>query len=334
MVITFTTGCVIAVCSALGLFGAGKGVKAAIDNSNANDTNERAETMLARAKAEAQSVRDKLSSSLTFLGKKRIFVREQPLAQFVEIFSKIRNFDTKKLPMAKEPLIQEFNIDEIKAENLKFMDMMKGTASGLAVGGLMAFGAYGTVGAFATASTGTAIASLSGAAATNATLACLGGGTIAAGGGGVAAGTAVLGGLVAGPALAIFGSVVGAQASAKLDQAKSNIAKARKIKEELKSAIVAMNALKDQAHLFIKLTNDLCEIFIPQLESLAAIVNERGTDYRKYTKKAQDIVVKTVTTYQVLRALVDASIMTKEGTLDANSGKIANMAQGKLQIWQ
>jgi hypothetical protein len=49
----------------------------------------------------------------------------------------------------------------------------------------------------ATASTGTAIASLSGAAAANATLAMLGGGTLAAGGGGVAAGTAVLAGISA-----------------------------------------------------------------------------------------------------------------------------------------
>lgn len=326
MVITLTTGCVIGVCSALGLFGAGKGVKAAIDNSNANDTNTLAENMLAKAKSEAEKSRDKLKRSLTLLGNKRIFVRQKLLARFVATFSKIRNFDTKNLPMAKEPLIQEFDIAEIKAETLKFMDMMKGAAGGLAAGGAMAFGACGTVGVFATASTGTAISSLGGVAATNATLAWLGGGTLAAGGGGVAAGTVVLGGLVAGPALAIFGSVVGARASAKLDQAKSNLSKAREVKEMLKTAMVAMNVMKDQTKLFIKLTNDVCEIFIPQLESLAAIVEKSGTDYKKYTKKTQESVVATVSTYQVLRALVDVCIMKKDGTLDAKSEKIANMA--------
>ena len=45
---------------------------------------------------------------------------------------------------------------------------------------------------FGVASTGTAISSLSGAAATNAALAWLGGGAIAAGGGGMAAGEAIL----------------------------------------------------------------------------------------------------------------------------------------------
>ena len=52
MVITLTTGCVIGVCSALGLFGAGKGVKAAMDNSEANDTNERAQNLLDRGLCE------------------------------------------------------------------------------------------------------------------------------------------------------------------------------------------------------------------------------------------------------------------------------------------
>ena len=50
---------------------------------------------------------------------------------------------------------------------------------------------------FGTASTGTAISALSGAAATNAALAWLGGGALAAGGGGMAAGHALL--ALAGP---------------------------------------------------------------------------------------------------------------------------------------
>ena len=62
---------------------------------------------------------------------------------------------------------------------------------------------YGAVGSLAAASTGTAISSLTGVAATNATLAWLGGGTLAAGGGGIAAGTLALGGLIAGPAILV-----------------------------------------------------------------------------------------------------------------------------------
>jgi len=77
--------------------------------------------------------------------------------------------------------------------------MIAGTA-GAAAGGLATWGAMSAVAAWGTASTGTAIAGLSGAAAQGATLAWFGGGAVAAGGGGIAGGGMVLaagGGVVA-----------------------------------------------------------------------------------------------------------------------------------------
>ena len=73
------------------------------------------------------------------------------------------------------------------------------------IGGLAAVGSWTVVSMLGTASTGTAIASRSGAAAHNAILAWFGGGALAAGGGGMAAGTVVLGVIVAVPLL-IFAS--------------------------------------------------------------------------------------------------------------------------------
>lgn len=62
---------------------------------------------------------------------------------------------------------------------------------------------------FAAASTGTAISGLTGVAATNATLAWLGGGSLAAGGGGMAAGVIVLNLIMIAPAAFITGMTVG-----------------------------------------------------------------------------------------------------------------------------
>lgn len=76
-----------------------------------------------------------------------------------------------------------------------------GAVAGAAVGTAAAYGTFVAAASFGTASTGAAIAGLSGAAATNAALAMLGGGALAAGGAGVAGGTAVLAGIVAAPAL-------------------------------------------------------------------------------------------------------------------------------------
>nr|WP_232107543.1 hypothetical protein [Streptomyces gossypiisoli] len=78
-----------------------------------------------------------------------------------------------------------------------------GGAAGAAVGGAAAYGAFTAAALFGTASTGTAISTLSGVAATNATLALLGGGTLAAGGAGMAGGTLLLTGMVAAPAAAL-----------------------------------------------------------------------------------------------------------------------------------
>jgi hypothetical protein len=65
------------------------------------------------------------------------------------------------------------------------------------------------VSTFAAAGTGTAIASLGGVAAQNATLAALGGGTLAAGGGGMAAGATVLSLTAAVPVLLVGGFTIG-----------------------------------------------------------------------------------------------------------------------------
>lgn len=93
-----------------------------------------------------------------------------------------------------------------------------GLASAVGAGVAAPAAALWGVSTFATAGTGAAISGLSGVAATNATLAALGGGTLAAGGGGMAAGAAVLGLTAAVPALLVGGftiGVVGARAKTK-----------------------------------------------------------------------------------------------------------------------
>lgn len=85
------------------------------------------------------------------------------------------------------------------------MDAMKSGGIALTLGTTAAPAALWLVGNFGVASTGAAIASLSGAAATSATLAALGGGALTVGGGGVVAGTAVLS--VLGPIGVALGAV-------------------------------------------------------------------------------------------------------------------------------
>lgn len=98
---------------------------------------------------------------------------------------------------------------EIKKNNIKTgVNVGASIAAGAGVAAFAPTAAMGIATTFGVASTGTAISALSGAAATNAALAWLGGGAIAAGGGGIAAGGTVLT-VLAGPvAWAIGGSAL------------------------------------------------------------------------------------------------------------------------------
>lgn len=92
---------------------------------------------------------------------------------------------------------EEFAQQELEAARLSAAGAGAGFAAGTAVAGLAPSAAIWAATTFGTASTGTAISTLSGAAASQAALAWLGGGALAAGGGGTAAGTTLL--ALAGP---------------------------------------------------------------------------------------------------------------------------------------
>lgn len=113
-------------------------------------------------------------------------------------------------------------INALKNLSSIFADIGLGIGVGALVGGLAALGAYGGVGMFAATASGTAISALSGVAATNATLAWLGGGSLAAGGLGMTAGAAALGGIIAGPVLAITGLFYASSKAKELEQVKKS----------------------------------------------------------------------------------------------------------------
>ena len=136
------------------------------------------------------------------------------------------------------------------------INSIKGTGVALSVGAAAAPAALWIVGNFGVASTGVAISTLSGAAATNAALAVLGGGTIAAGGGGVAAGASVLATL--GP---VVGLVVGAVALPLFSHLSAN----KKIKEieekeyEIWEAIEKIESQMLEFEVYEKRTNELID---------------------------------------------------------------------------
>ena len=107
-----------------------------------------------------------------------------------------KKFDTEiaEIQIKKKEFrdVCDFAKEELTTAQKSAVGAGAGVAGGVAVVSLAPTAAMWIATTFGTASTGTAISTLSGAAATNAALAWLGGGSVAAGGGGMAAGQAFL----------------------------------------------------------------------------------------------------------------------------------------------
>lgn len=308
--------------------GIGKSVKAGMDQKDANETNEYAQTVVSEATEAATKSRENSNKAIENLGRKKLWVLDNSIKPFIQIFEQIHDIELSESSGMDE--LEKFRIDKQAFDELRHMSTLAsslagGVAGGAFAGALTALGAYGgamTLGACAT--TGTAIASLSGAAATNATLAFLGGGALSVGGLGVTGGAAVLGGLVAGPALAVLGFVVGAKASANKDAAYSNLAKAHEFEEEVKTIQVLCKGLRLRANMFERLLIQLDAIFTPYVDRLAHTIKSSGTDYSKYSDREKAVVAATLSIAKAIKAVLDTPILTEGGNLTDESKNIVD----------
>ena len=317
-----------------GGIGVAKGIKAVIDNNEADDINESAQNIIDNAQNDLQTARDKTSQALTQLGNKKIDICDKHLTHFIASFEKLKNVELETSIGLEE--LAKFKIDkqsitELKKVTLLATSLASGTAGGAVAGAAVAFGAYGAAGALATASTGTAIATLSGAAATNATLAFFGGGALAVGGLGIAGGTMVLGGLVAGPALAVLGFVMGAKASSNLDNARSNLATAKKVEAELAILITTCKGIKKRSDLFTKTLIKLESILNMQLAKFEYILATEGVDYANFSESSKNLVAMLLGTVQAVKALLDTPLLTDDGALTTESETVVKSVRGLLE---
>jgi hypothetical protein len=308
------------------LTGTVKTIKATVDNKNAKDINASANRIISNAKGSLELSRKACHSALETLGGKKLFVLDKNISRFVASFEKLKNVQLEDSTGLNE--LNKFRLDKQSVNELKEMggfasSILGGTVSGALGGALAGFGAYSAVMMFGTASTGTAIGILSGAAATNATLAFLGGGSLAVGGLGMAGGMAVLGGLVAGPALVIMGFIFGAKASANLDNARSNKAEAEKIAEELKTASVLCNGIRKRSYMFDRLLIRLDAIFLPLVFGMETIIAQKGDDWNNFANEEKHTIAAAAAIAKAIKTVLDTPILAEDGKLTEESAQVA-----------
>ena len=228
-----------------------------------------------------------------------------------KLANKPKEFETKLEAIDVE--IQNFEDKQIAiSQSIKEAELASGStaataslsALGVTVATLGPTAAMGVATTFGVASTGTAISSLTGAAANSAALAWLGGGSVAAGGGGVAAGNAFL--ALAGPVgWGIAGVMLTASVSAGVVANRKNEEVAKEAIEEQRKVELLARQLKEKV---IEVT-ELIELTEKQTEGIyLANLYLTGMDYSLFTEdekyKAGNLVNSTLS----LTAMINKEI--------------------------
>ena len=310
----------IGVAAATGGLGAGKAIKAGVDASHAKRINRSANEIVETSTAQLNAQRFACGKALRQLGEEKLFVLNHSISAFLDTFSKIKNVDFRDSEGLDE--LGKLHIDEQDFVELKSMVTFAGSLAG---------GALAGTAALAVASTGTAIASLSGAAATNATLAFFGGGSLAAGGLGMAGGTVVLGGLVAGPALLVMGFVAGHAAKKELEKARTNKAEAQQVAAQLDTASHQCDTIRRRTCVFYNLLARLDACFLPLVYRMEDIFSVEGNDYSQYTLESKRVIASCASVAVSIKTLLDTPILTDDGLLTDASGATASNIEGFLK---
>lgn len=297
-----------------GTVGVGSGIHGGIKMKDANDTMKLAQKKADLAKEKFERSQKKTTELMDSVGK-----------QELEILSSFENFSNLIEKIQGRPDFAKYSKDgvsipEYDAEELKNVSVgagvllggLGGAAAG-AAGGFAASGATtAAVMALGTASTGTAISSLSGAAATNAVLAALGGGPIAAGGGGMALGAAVLGAAALGGALLVGGvifNVTGNKLSEKADEAYEQ---AKKTENAVNGIVTYFYTLRDAASKFKNMLTKVEGEYRKRIDTLDYIINfSEKEQWSEFTDKEKQMTENLVLLVGMLYQMCKVSLVLK-----------------------
>lgn len=315
-----------------GAAGVGAGIHGGVKMKEANDTAKSAQWRNDRNVAKLNECNEKTMRAMDELGKHEMEIIAS-FDRFISVFEKIKNAPSFAEINKDSVTLSVFTPQKLKEAAVGaslLLGGLGGAALGTAGGFAAAGGTTAAVMALGTASTGTAISALSGAAATNATLAALGGGSLAAGGGGIALGTAVLGGATLGVGLLIGGiifSVAGSSVSDKADKAWAQMIENEK---KINAICEYLDKLKTIAERFDAAILKINKIYMGQLEALEIIVEEhiknmsfvskllsKKANYKKFTEHQKEITENTALLIGLLYEMCKVQLVEKnENELD------------------
>ena len=254
------------------------------------------------------------------LGRKELEILKS-FQEFSTVFEKIKNRPEFAKIQKQGICLPQYDGEELKKASVganTLLGGLGGAAAGTAGGFAASGAATAVVMALGTASTGVPIASLSGAAATNATLAALGGGSLAAGGGGMALGTTVLGAATLGVGVLIGGVIFGSaggKISSDAKKAQKEIEKETQQTEEICNYLLD---LQGSANRYGRKLDEVGSMYHEHMEKLKWMVVMQGrADWDWYTEPEKQLVNNTALLVKLLYDMCKVELVQKSEEEDA-----------------
>ncbi|GAA8763062.1 hypothetical protein Hpoki61_11900 [Helicobacter pylori] len=219
------------------------------------------------------------------LGEKKFNVISRGVSRFVVHFNQLKGHQF----FVKASDMQDLHKQLSVAQNFSKQLNASGMSEESAIGGM--FAGYGGLG----------ISSFT-------TGAMLGGGLTMGG----LAGMVVLGGLVAGPALAILGAMSADKMKEKLEKVKAYYSQVEKAVKKADAIIDQFQAIEKMAKLFTRQITKFDALFFSLSQDAIATMKKHNYDVSHYNQKENDQIATTYSTLMTLSAFLKVSIMDKQ----------------------
>ena len=295
-----------------------------------------ADDKIAKAKNIYEDINNKLDKAqkktidkMQNLNKLKVNIYANEILYSIAIIEKIKNIKQT------ETTISEFKfnfspeeIKEVKTISIEALKIAKGSLDGLGVSAAMSSLTTGLVANFGVASTGTAISSLSGAAAQRATLASLGGGAIKAGGAGMAGGQVMLGGISLVPTAIIMSHKYAQNSEKKLTEATRYYSQ---IKEEVGKIEGTISWLENSVNERVgeiyntleKLRRVYSKDILGKLRDINNIRSKNGQiNMNECTDDEKKTIVRSCSFISSMKEIIKAPVLTENGLISEETKNI------------
>ena len=313
--------------------------------------NEEIKSLIETTNAKINPMREVTNKKLEELGKIKVGIISTSIDEFTLHMKKINNLpfnNTTIDPSTNNTFnFSQQKLNELHTSVLSTKKLLKKGLGATVAGTLSAGAIYTAVGALGTASTGAGIASLSGIAASNATLAWLGGGALAAGGGGIALGTIVLGGLLIIPAVSYMAWRGKFNYQDKVEEVDKVYHEANKYASNADQVIRKFEELSkfiDNSIAIVQRYDTECIKLNKQTDHIR---HQAGNDYNKYTNDQQLLIQKHIHYLDGLLRILNTPIINEDGSINNdivstikhsndflnNAGEISFVNFKKRSLW-